>query len=401
MYYSLIIIDDELNQLRQLKNMLDWRSLGFEISGLFHNVSDAMEFLENNNVSVILSDIKMHGSNGIDLAKYCYYHYPATKIIFMSAFKDFEYAQQALKYSVFSYMLKPLTADLITSEFSKLYNVLSHSNALSKESHWNKIPEKAHQLFYDFLTQHSDVFKTAEMLKSSGININPNDCHAAIISAKIIDSSKYFSNLWYHGKERLITALARIINNETPICYCVLANFVFDKFDILVLTKPNIDMKTFKKYIYDYTEQLQDTLFDILSMSNTVNITCITENIKQIEEFSTVKSISISDETFDETLKYIHDHYNEDLSITEIATISNFNPKYFSTLFKKKTGVTFVDYLANIRIEQAKKLLTETDLKVSNISTMVGYNYNSYFSKIFKNITGLLPNEYRLKHKIN
>lgn len=379
--------------------MLDWNSLGFEVTGLFHDASDAMEYLSKNKVSVILSDIKMHGLSGIDLAKYCYYHYPDTKIIFMSAFKDFEYAQQALQYSVFSYILKPLTTELISSEFAKLYNVLSHSKVISNENHWNEIPEKAHQLFYDFLTKHSDLSKTSELLKSSGININPNDCHAAILTANIIDSQMYFTNLWYHGKERLITALSRIINTETPICYCVLTNFVYDNFDILILTKPNIDMKVFKKYIYDYAEQLQETLMDILSMSNTINVTYIAENVQQIEDFSTVKNISVSDETFDETLKYIHEHYNEDLAIAEIASISNFNPKYFSTLFKKKTGITFVDYLTNIRIEQAKKLLTETDLKVSNISTMVGYNYNSYFSKIFKNMTGLLPNEYRATHK--
>lgn len=398
MNYNLIIIDDELNQLRQLKNIVDWNALGFNITGMFSDVEKAMEFFKNNEVSVILSDIKMHGLSGLDLAKYCYYHYPSTKIVFMSAFKDFEYAQQALQCNVYSYLLKPLSADIITREFTKLYNAISTAKTESGDR-WNSILENSHQLFCMLMTQQSDLYKITNLLNDAGIFIDPNDCHTSVINVKIIDSAKYFSNIWYHGKERLITALSRIISAETPVWYCVLINFIYDSFNILILSKQDIAFKTFRKNIYEYTEQLHDMLLNTLSMTTSVNVRQISENLSGLNVASPAANAPISDKALDDVLKYINEHYNEDIALTEIASLSGFNPVYFSSLFKKKTGVTFVDYLTGIRIDHAKKLLKDTNLKISQISAMVGYNYNSYFSKTFKNITGYLPNEYRSIHK--
>ena len=71
------------------------------------------------------------------------------------------------------------------------------------------------------------------------------------------------------------------------------------------------------------------------------------------------------------------------------------NPYYFSQLFKKRTGVTYQKYLTGIRMSRAKKLLEETDLKLFEISEMVGYSDVNHFRRVFEKYEGVKPNEYR------
>lgn len=96
--------------------------------------------------------------------------------------------------------------------------------------------------------------------------------------------------------------------------------------------------------------------------------------------------------------EYIYEHYREDLTLTDAAGRVHLNQNYLSSLFKKETGLTFVAYLQNYRIEQAKKLLRETTMRVSKLPAEVGYSDARHFAKLFKKITGLTPSEYRKLH---
>ncbi len=92
---------------------------------------------------------------------------------------------------------------------------------------------------------------------------------------------------------------------------------------------------------------------------------------------------------------YIEDNYAcSTLSLAEVASISGLNEKYFSSKFKKETGVTFVEYVTNVRIEAAKKLLKNTNMKIVEISDAVGYNNSEHFVRVFKKKVGLSPREY-------
>lgn len=93
--------------------------------------------------------------------------------------------------------------------------------------------------------------------------------------------------------------------------------------------------------------------------------------------------------------EYIGQHYREELSLEHIARKYHFNPSYFSSLFRTKTGMTFSDYVLETRLENAKRLLKETNAKVAEISQKVGFNHPAYFIKMFKRKTGLSPNQFR------
>lgn len=103
------------------------------------------------------------------------------------------------------------------------------------------------------------------------------------------------------------------------------------------------------------------------------------------------KSVSIIEQAKD----YILNHFNSDLSLDDISRIVNISPFYFSKIFKEETGVNFIDYLTNIRIEKAKELLLSTDLSMKEICAKIGYSDPNYFSRAFKKNVGVTPTEYK------
>jgi two-component system response regulator YesN len=94
---------------------------------------------------------------------------------------------------------------------------------------------------------------------------------------------------------------------------------------------------------------------------------------------------------------FIEENYHKDISLDDVSRIVDISPYYFSKLFKEETGENFIDYLTNIRIEKAKKLLQNRELSIKTICVDTGYSDPNYFSRIFKKQVGITPTEYRDK----
>lgn len=92
---------------------------------------------------------------------------------------------------------------------------------------------------------------------------------------------------------------------------------------------------------------------------------------------------------------YIQRFYFQKISTREIANYMNLSPDYFSKLFKRKYGISFIDYLTQTRIEASQTLLTETPFTVNEIALELGYQEPNYFTRVFKKIVGIPPTEYR------
>lgn len=93
--------------------------------------------------------------------------------------------------------------------------------------------------------------------------------------------------------------------------------------------------------------------------------------------------------------RHIREHYRDDLTLSEMAAMANLSMSHFGFLFKQQTGSTMVQYINEIRVAEAKKLLLETDHKAYRIAELVGYASLPYFTRVFKGVVGLTPNEYR------
>lgn len=96
-----------------------------------------------------------------------------------------------------------------------------------------------------------------------------------------------------------------------------------------------------------------------------------------------------------QAVRYIRENYASDLNMAVVSNEVSMNYSLFSTAFKNYTGTNFVAYLKELRMEEAKRLLSETDLKVNEISARVGYDNEKHFMKSFKAMVGVSPSEYR------
>ena len=121
------------------------------------------------------------------------------------------------------------------------------------------------------------------------------------------------------------------------------------------------------------------------------------------ESFTHINSesdrISTPHKTASKIIGYINNYYFEDITLDFLSEKFYISPFYLSRTFKKVCGISFVDYLNNVRIKEAKKLLINTKMSITEISSAVGYKNNTHFGRVFKNITALSPLTYRKRHK--
>lgn len=97
----------------------------------------------------------------------------------------------------------------------------------------------------------------------------------------------------------------------------------------------------------------------------------------------------------DKAVRYVDDNYHQELSLEDAARQVFLSPCYFSRLFKQVKGWSFSEYLTQVRMEEAKKLLVNTDLMISEVATRVGYRDARYFSQVFKKMAGTTPGNFR------
>jgi len=107
----------------------------------------------------------------------------------------------------------------------------------------------------------------------------------------------------------------------------------------------------------------------------------------------------IADGSIPDSIKYINEHFTEDIDLKKLADIEHYNISYYSEWFKNKMNVSPVEYMQNLRVKKAKELLLNTNLTILQISQIVGYEHNSSFTRLFKYLEKISPTEFRRKIK--
>lgn len=250
MKYSCIIAEDESPIRKNLCNRITSDIPHFEVIADCKNGQEVLDFIGTNKriPDLLITDVEMPIMDGLDLAQKFYYHYPNTKVIIVSAYDNFSYAQRAIHYNVHDYLIKPLSNEVLKETLDGIFIQLESLN-------------------------------------------NPQA-------------------------------------HNTPL---------------------------------------------ILSGNNPQGIA------KSIQE-------------------YIRLHYKEEISLSDLSARFGFSDAYLRNIFKKFNGLTPPQYQTQLRINEAKKLLlTSSDINVSTVGKLVGYDDPYYFSRIFQKCTGLYPSEYRRK----
>ena len=108
--------------------------------------------------------------------------------------------------------------------------------------------------------------------------------------------------------------------------------------------------------------------------------------------------LMMSENTF-QSVKYINEHYTENIDLKKLAEIEHYNSNYYVEWFKKNMGMSPGEYIKKLRIDKSKELLLNTDLTILQIGESVGYKYNSSFTRAFKDVENITPKEFRLYPK--
>lgn len=134
--YKVILVDDEPNTCDVLKYFIADEAKDFEVSGLFTDGKKAWEYICQNEVDCVITDIKMPCMNGVELSKNIYQSKNNIQVIILSGYGEFEYAQQAIKYGVTDYLLKPI-------DYDKLLDALKSIKEKLDSTHNGQKPDKS------------------------------------------------------------------------------------------------------------------------------------------------------------------------------------------------------------------------------------------------------------------
>lgn len=128
---------------------------------------------------------------------------------------------------------------------------------------------------------------------------------------------------------------------------------------------------------------------------NNEALASIKEVLERNEESNKFK---VPETAIERAISYMRNHIDKGVMMTEVAEYMNMNPSYFSRYFKEDMGISFIDFVKNLKIERAKELLDTSNMKIYEISSSLSYNSVQYFSTMFKNATGLTPQEYKNRY---
>lgn len=341
---KVFLVDDEHLIRKGLKKLISWEQYGFEIWGEACDGEEALELITADNTDIVITDLKMPIVDGLELTKKLKERYPGIKVIVLTGFDDFAYMQQSIRNSVVDYLLKPVNAELLMESLLKI------KDQISNESYG-----------YPFIIE-SRLVKELEELDEKGL--------IDIIDELFGEFQKY--KVPFDIIRKICGNMLVTINQRLDSTGCNLDD---------ILRKGTLP----ENYMVKFTtkDQAKDEMVKIVCAvlkHKTVN-----GNKKMIEQIK----------------DYIEKNLREDITLAAIAQKFYLNSSYLSQLFKSETGENYVDFLTKCRVEKARKLLEDKNLRIQDICELVGYNDSKYFGQMFKKQVGMLPSEYRMNAAAN
>lgn len=503
MTFKLLVVDDEAIMRKGIANFIDWDSFDCKVAGTAGNGIEAIEFIKANPVDIVITDIKMPVADGLDVAQFIYENKPEVKVILLTGYADFEYAQTAIKYNVSAFILKPTNKkellDAIQDAQKQIITSKKHSSIAKEELAFLK-----DQLLLE-MTNSAYLPSFQERLSNLGISLEhyyiaafqlvPLESDIAFLKNIILNEKEnaycyrynhliiavYFLN---HRNEyipesilencREITVIARTLDsrqisvgvsqyhcNASDFCYAVseaihalTLNFYYEKNVVFFADAPenadydltaenSLDLFHFENHLHNWLFEDANAVLhkifnkfksnfvrsadaknicvqiyyiccrvlikrenaspsgeylsrigkasDIFSLENTVY-----ELMDYTKEHS-VGNAAAQNKLFENTVKFIHGHLAEPLSLEILSEHLHISSSHLSRTFKKVCGESLTEYINHARIEKAKEYLLQPDILAYEAADLVGYHDATYFSSIFKKYTGVSPTEYRQK----
>ena len=340
---NLLIIEDEPIIRKNFIKMIDMIDLvQFKVNNLqaVEYAEDAIPLLNKNKYDLVFVDLKGGDLDGLTLINMWHNKLKNTEWIIITGYDKFEYAQEAISYGVSDYLLKPIT--------------LTNLRKSIERSMYKRNKEKI------------------------------------ILPLGYIDSvtQDLESNIWRLDRFGIINLFQEL---KSKLSHCNISVSDYSNLLMYVIKKTVSNLNTKGRKV-----EIELDVKKTLSTKDEANELFISICDKMIDRLSLARKGNELDPIV-AAKKYIEENIVKEITLEEIAKVTGFNPSYFSQLFRRETGETFVNYRTKLRMERAKEILLRRDIRIIDIPYKIGMNDHPHFIKVFKKYVGLTPSEYREK----
>lgn len=190
---KVVLADDENKVILLMRKLIDWEALGYEVVGTANDGLHALELVQTQQPHLLITDIRMPGCDGIELIRRAKEMQPRLHFIVISGYRQFEYAQSALKYGVEDYLLKPLKQEELSSILLRIKDKLGEEAAL--EFQLQKNSERQQERFMDALKTAADreqpFLSAAQANAEYGFRFGEGSYLAALVKPDISNAEQY------------------------------------------------------------------------------------------------------------------------------------------------------------------------------------------------------------------
>jgi two-component system response regulator YesN len=384
---------------------------------LYFKEQQALNFALQQAPDLILTDIYIPFMNGLELMEKLKENKLDCGIIILSGFEEFEYAQKAIGNGALAYLLKPINRRQLKETIAAA--ALKVRKARSARKYWEMLKKEVSEMERQFLKtllhgQINDPAVIQDRIKKLGLSLQQR--HNVVV---IVRLDKYLSLAETMFPEELEN-LKKSIEDTAAMLLLIHSQFMgrlvrMSSEEWAFIISPYNSVENSVAKIRECCAQLAKELREKHSHTLSIGISRVCEELKDIgiaykqaAEAAGIKflpeasSVSLYDavkpddhrEEVREAVKYIKNHYYEDITVEMVAKKLFISPSYLMHIFKDELGKTFNNYVVERRMEAAKELLVNSRQKIYVIAERLGYADVKYFCRVFKKMTGVSPGDY-------
>ena len=280
---------------------------------------------------------------------------------------------------------------IVQSNMSNISVAVHPSSRCKKSPYVGKISDQHFHDDLEFLYIASGTFKCV----SNNVTYIANKGDVIFINSRIPHATESLEP--YTSTDMIQFDTSNFSSDTMSGISKYLSRFInINKAPVVVFKSASEHTKELKMYLDGiFTEYIdKKPSYELYIKSNVLNIIAFLSRYDYLTD-SSIFFVEKNIEKVMPALKYIDEHYDEQITLEELSTVLNLNPSYFCRLFKKATNSTFVEYLNFVRICKSEKKLSSSKESFAEISLNLGFSSVSYFNKVFKNIKGCTPTEYK------
>lgn len=376
MPYKVFLVEDEIVTREGIRDSVDWASAGYQLCGEAPDGELALPLIQECRPEAVITDIKMPFMDGLQLCRALKASLPETKIIILSGHDEFRYAQEALQIGVTEYLLKPLSAQDLLVTLRRVARQLDE--ARRQHDHLRALEQALAQAGPSEAAPRTDL----SMLIDHRILLAKPDTSALMRFLRGGAPTEF---------ESCFAAYLAPLGAADPSSR-LLIDYVFTD---VILSAANVlrELGGSPDELLRELGRLEPLLArmqhldQITALARQVAAHVLAHRDRQAHGHGTLIARARA---------YIDAHYADpELSLGTVAAHVTLSPSYFSVVFGREVGQTFIEYLTGLRIRRAQELLRTTALSASEIAYQVGYQNPRYFSSVFRKVVGLSPNEFR------